>query len=245
MTSKSVLILGARSDIGKAVATKFASLGFSIQLAARYANNLEAERADIELRYNVPVTLHEFDALAISGCKKFIAGLPEMPHIVICAVGLLGRHVDNIGQVEIGCDVLRANFVGPACALASLANEFEQRGSGVLVGISSVAGERGRGSNYVYGAAKAGFTAFLSGLRNRLARHGVHVVTVLPGFVSTRMTEGMHLPRLLTVKPEYVAQVIAKAVYRKSNVVYVSFLWWPIMVVIKSIPESVFKRLNM
>ena len=89
---------------------------------------------------------------------------------------------------------MRSNYEGPASILAVLANRFEERGSGTLVGISSVAGERGRATNYVYGSAKAGFTAFLSGLRNRLATRGVHVVTVLPGFVATQMTEGMDLP---------------------------------------------------
>jgi short-subunit dehydrogenase len=138
--------------------------------------------------------------------------------------------------------VIRSNFEGPAMALAELANRFEARGSGVLVGISSVAGERGRASNYVYGAAKAGFTAYLSGLRNRLAKRGVHVVTVLPGFVATRMTEGMDLPARLTAQPGEVAEAVLRAVERRRDVIYVRPVWRVVMGIIRAMPEPVFKR---
>jgi decaprenylphospho-beta-D-erythro-pentofuranosid-2-ulose 2-reductase len=110
----------------------------------------------------------------------------------------MGTQEENAASPRDRGAVMRANFEGPASIFAHLANAMEARGSGTLVGISSVAGERGRASNYVYGSAKAGFTAFLSGLRNRLAKKGVHVVTVLPGFVATAMTEGLDLPERLT-----------------------------------------------
>ena len=116
-------------------------------------------------------------------------------------------------------NVMRSNFEGPASILAVLANHFEQRGSGTLVGISSVAGERGRAKNYIYGSAKAGFTAFLSGLRNRLVRKGVHVITVLPGFVATKMTKEINLPSKLTAQPEEVAIAVLNAVKKKHNIV--------------------------
>ena len=138
--------------------------------------------------------------------------------------------------------ILRANFEGPALALGVLAERFAARGSGVIVGIGSVAGERGRASNYVYGAAKAGFAAFLSGLRNRLATKGVHVVTVLPGFVATAMTEGMDTPPRLTAQPEEVAEAVLRAVRRKRDVIYVRRIWRPIMLIIRALPEALFKR---
>jgi decaprenylphospho-beta-D-erythro-pentofuranosid-2-ulose 2-reductase len=137
---------------------------------------------------------------------------------------------------------MRANFEGPASILAHLANAMEARGSGTLVGISSVAGERGRASNYVYGSAKAGFTAFLSGLRNRLAKKGVHVVTVLPGFVATAMTEGMDLPARLTAQPEEVGAAVVEAVQKGANVIYVRPIWRIVMAVIRNIPEPIFKK---
>lgn len=245
MTKPPILILGARSDIGKAVAHKFASLGHPLQLAARNVDTLAADKTDLELRYNVPVTLHEFDALAIHTHETFVTDLPFLPRWAICAVGLMGQQDYNQRDISAAAMVMRSNYEGPASILAVLANRFEERGSGTLVGISSVAGERGRASNYVYGSAKAGFTAFLSGLRNRLAKHGVHVVTVLPGFVATQMTEHMDLPARLTAQPKEVADAIARAVEQKKDVIYVRPIWSLIMMVIRYIPEKSFKVMQL
>jgi len=143
--------------------------------------------------------------------------------------------------------VLRTNFEGPALLLGLFAERFLARGSGTIVGVSSVAGDRGRGSNYLYGAAKAGFTAFLSGLRNRLAPKGLRVVTVKPGFVRTQMTAGMKLPPLLTAEPVEVGRAIFTTAEKKSggDVIYVRPIWRPVMMVIGSIPERIFKRLRL
>lgn len=244
MTKHSVLILGARSDIGKATAHAFAALGHPIQLAARNASTLEPDQTDIALRYNVPVSLHEFDALDLSSHDAFVAQLPELPETAVCAVGMMGQQSQNEQDLEAAACVMRSNFEGPASILAVLANRFEERGHGTLVGISSVAGERGRATNYVYGSAKAGFTAFLSGLRNRLAQKDVHVVTVLPGFVATKMTESMDLPAALTTTPEHVASAVVDAVEKHRNVIYVKRIWRSVMLVIRSIPENIFKFRN-
>jgi len=244
MTKPPVLILGARSDIGKAVAHKFASLGHPVQMAARNATALEADKTDMELRHGVPVTLHEFDALATDTHEAFAGALPQLPQIAICVVGLMGQQTENEGDIEAATRVMRSNYEGPASILAVLANRFEERGNGTLVGISSVAGERGRATNYVYGSAKAGFTAFLSGLRNRLSKRGVNVVTVLPGFVATQMTDGMELPAKLTAEPGEVADAIARAVERKKDLIYVRRIWRVIMLIIRSIPERIFKRME-
>ena len=244
MTKRPVLILGARSDIGMAVAHRFAAAGHPIQLAARNAATLETNRTDIELRYGVQATLHEFDALATETHQPFVADLPELPEIAVCAVGLMGTQEENERDIAAACRVMRSNYEGPASILAVLANRFEEDGNGTLIGISSVAGDRGRATNYVYGSAKAGFTAFLSGLRNRLAKRGVHVVTVLPGFVATQMTEGMDLPARLTAQPAEVADAIARAVERRKDVIYVRPVWRVVMLVIRNIPERIFKRMK-
>lgn len=244
MTKPPVLILGARSDIGKAVAHQFAALGHPIQLAARNVETLETDKTDLELRYSVPVTLHEFDALATETHEGFVAALPELPQTAVCAVGVMGRQEENERDINAASRVMRSNYEGPVTILAHLANRFEERGSGTLVGISSVAGDRGRATNYVYGSAKAGFTVFLSGLRNRLAKGGVHVVTVLPGFVATQMTEGMDLPARLTAQPDEVAEVIVRAVQRKKDIIYVAPIWRLIMLIIRNIPERIFKVLK-
>jgi len=237
-----VLILGGRSDIGLAVAHRFAAEGHPIQLAARNVASLAEARADLALRYHVTVTLHEFDALCTAAHEGFIDALDPLPQIAVSAIGLLGDQVTAQHDMAAAALVLRSNFEAPAAILAALANRFETRGSGTLVGISSVAGQRGRASNYVYGAAKAGFTAFLSGLRNRLTGKGVHVVTVLPGFVATRMTEGMNLPPRLTATPEQVAEAIARAVRKRRNIIHVLPVWGLVMLVIRCLPEAVFKR---
>ncbi|WP_245442429.1 SDR family oxidoreductase [Mesorhizobium hawassense] len=237
--------MGARSDIGEAVARKFAALGHPIQLAARQSETLEAQRADLQLRYSVPVTLLEFDALLTESHTRFLAMLPELPEVAVSIVGLMGSQERSEHDHLLASCVMRSNYEGPANILALLANQFEERGHGTLVGLSSVAGERGRATNYIYGSAKAGFTAFLSGLRNRLAKRGVHVVTVLPGYVATKMTEGMNLPAGLTAQPNEVAEAIVLAVKRKKDVIYVRRFWYLIMLIIKLIPERLFKGLRL
>ena len=137
------------------------------------------------------------------------------------------------------------NYVGAASILNIVAATYAEKGKGTIAGISSVAGERGRLSNYLYGSAKAGFTAYLSGLRNRLFHQKVHVLTVQPGFVYTRMTEGMPLPKLLTATPELVAQTVYKATLAKKNVIFVKGMWRWIMLIIRNIPESIFKKMKL
>ncbi|HAB38723.1 MAG TPA: short-chain dehydrogenase [Rhodobacteraceae bacterium] len=244
MSKGPALILGARSDIAMAVAHRFAKAGYDIQLAARNSESLNIDKCDIELRYEIAVTLHNFDALDIGSHKSFVDKLPQLPTVALCAVGLMGEQTESQKNILAAAQLIRSNFEGPASILAALANRFEKRGSGTLVGISSVAGERGRATNYIYGSAKAGMTAFLSGLRNRLAKNGVHVVTVLPGFVATKMTDGMDLPIRLTAEPEEVAKAVFKAVKKSKNTIYVKPIWWLIMIIIKSIPERIFKKFN-
>ena len=242
MTNAPVLILGGRSDIGLAIAHRFAAAGHPIQLAARNAEGLAPEKTDLEVRYRVKVTLHEFDALDPEATGRLITELPELPGIAVSAVGLLGKQEEAERDAEAARQILRSNFEGPALVLAEIANRFEARGSGTIVGISSVAGDRGRATNYVYGSAKAGFTAFLSGLRNRLAKKGVHVLTVLPGFVATKMTEGHDLPPKLTATPQEIAEAVARALDRRRNVIYVKPVWALVMLIIRNIPEPIFKR---
>ena len=240
--SGAVLILGARSDMARACAHRFGRAGHPLVLAARNAATLEADATDLRLRYNVPVTCVEFDATDIATHAAFLDALPELPEIALCAVGAMGDQALSQQDPQAAATVFRTSFEGPGLILGALAERFEKRGSGTIIGISSVAGERGRASNYVYGAAKAGFTAFLSGLRNRLARTPVQVITVLPGFVATRMTEGMDLPARLTAQPAEVAEAIFRAHQKRRNVIYIRPVWRLIMAIIRALPEPLFKR---
>lgn len=244
MNRLSLLVLGARSDIGLAIAHRFAKEGYDIQLAARNSKTLENDKSDIELRYHVSVSLHEFDALQINSHELFVNELPCLPAIAVCAVGLLTEQKECETDISSMVRVIRSNFEGPSSIMAILANRFEKQGHGSLVGISSVAGDRGRASNYAYGSAKSGFTQFLSGLRNRLSNTGVRVITILPGFVATKMTEGLQLPAALTATPKEVAEAVFNAVERKKDVIYVKSIWRIIMLIIRNIPEAIFKRSN-
>lgn len=239
-----VLILGARSDIGRALARAYAARGCSLLLGARRAGELEADCADIALRSGVAASAVEFDVTAADP-DSFFRSLPEVPGTVIMVVGLLGDHDRSLAEDEAAALVMESNYGGPSRTLLAAARAMRRKEGATLIGVSSVAGDRGRGSNYVYGSAKAGFTAFLSGLRNGLAAAGIHVLTVKPGFVDTQMTAGMDLPKPLTAQPDEVAGAVVRAHERRKDVIYVKPVWRPIMLIIRSIPEFVFKKLKL
>ena len=242
MTKKSVLILGSLSDIAKSVARKFGENGYNLFLAARNIEELKIQSTDFKIRYDVNINTYEFDILKTETHEDFIKNLQEIPSIVICAVGFMGEQKENEKKTELRNKVLRTNYEGPVNILSDFANIYEDQGNGAIVGISSVAGERGRSSNYIYGSAKAGFTAFLSGLRNRLAKKNVHVLTVIPGTVHTKMTFGLKLPKFFTSSPDQVAEDIFVAVKKKKNIIYTMGVWKLIMLIIKCIPEEIFKK---
>lgn len=244
MSAHHVLILGGRSDIGRAIAAAFAAQGHPVQLAVRDVSRSERDRADLQLRYGVPVTVHEFDALATETHEAFVRALPSLPVIAVCAVGVLGVQAAAEGDVTEAVRVMRSNYEGPASIMGVLAGQFAERGSGTLVGISSVAGVRGRASNYIYGSAKAGFTAYLSGLRQRLYPYGVRVITVLPGYVATQMTAALSLPAALTAQPQEVARAVLGAVRVGRNIVYVRPVWRIIACLLRAVPERVFARIT-
>jgi short-subunit dehydrogenase len=240
-----ILILGATSDVAKALAHKYAAAQYNIQLAGRNMANLETIKKDIEIRWNVTVTTHAFDANNAEQIQHSFNALLPLPDMAIAVFGYLGETEKALVQWEESANIINGNYTGAVAVFNVLATRFAQRKSGVLVGISSVAGERGRQSNFMYGSAKAGFTAYLSGLRNWLYPHGVHVLTVKPGFIYTRMTAGLKLPALLTATPAQVSASIKKAVDRKKNVIYTKWFWRYIMMVIKLIPEGIFKKLKL
>lgn len=243
--NKSLLVLGGTSDIGRATAQCFARKGWDVLYCGRDLQAMQANAADTELRCNgISATAGYIDILDPESFQQFLDSLPCLPDLVLSAVGLLGDQAEAERSISHASLIMRSNFEGPSLLLALIADRFEKRGSGTIVGISSVAGDRGRASNYTYGAAKAGFTAFLSGLRNRLAKKGVQVVTVKPGFVRSRMTGGMQLPAALMAEPDEVGKAIFKAVSKGQNIIYVRPIWRPIMTIICLIPESIFKRMN-
>lgn len=243
--SKYCLILGAKSDIARATGHRFAKAGFSLYLAGRRKEEMEPDAADVKIRHGVDAQAFEWDAVDYESHQSFYDSLDPKPEVVICVVGSMPEQADQEKDLSLALQTMAVNYNGCCHILSVAANDMEQRGAGTLIGISSVAGERGRASNYFYGSAKAGFTAFLSGLRNRLAFHGVHVVTVKPGFVYTKMTEGLDLPGLLTNTPEGVANDIFKAWKRRKNTIYTKWFWRYIMLIIRNVPEWKFKKMKL
>jgi len=242
--SPSILIIGGCSEIGAAVARQFGRAGSRIVLAVRSTEGLD-QIAD-ELRIVTPhsVEVHRLDVLDIERHEAFLDALGELPEIVLCAVGLNGQQGALALDPLAAKRVMEINYVAPALLIGAIANRMEVRNSGTIIGISSVAGDRGRASNYIYGSAKAGFTAFLSGLRARLSRTAIRVITVKPGFVRTRMTAGMEMPSILTAEPEEVAEAVWRAVRKRRSVIYVRPIWRVIATIIRLLPEPIFKKLR-
>ena len=237
-----VLILGASSDIGYAIAKKFASEKYDVQLAGRNTEQLGPSATDLNIRYGVQCSLHKFDAVDFSSHESFYRSLSPAPDVAIYVVGYMNENETVIASWPETLKTIQTNYTGAVSILNIIAADFAKKGRGTIVGISSVAGNRGRQSNYIYGSSKAGFTAYLSGLRNYLYHKGVHVMTVLPGFVFTKMTEHLQLPKPLTAKPEEVGEAVYRGVAGKMNIIYVKWFWRWIMFIITSIPESVFKK---
>jgi len=239
-----ILIVGAKSDIAKAVAREYAKNGYDLYLAARDVNDLEAFAKDITTRTQQDVRLVELDILDYAQHQTVYDNLREKPLGIVSAVGYLGDQEKAQYDFSEAQKIIETNYTGVVSLLNIVANDFEKRRSGFIVGISSVAGDRGRKSNYSYGSAKAALTAYLSGLRNRLYDAQVHVLTVKPGFVATKMTKDMDLPEKLTAQPEEVAHDIFQAQQKGKNILYTKWIWRWIMLIIKCIPEFQFKKMS-
>lgn len=243
--SETWIILGATSAMARAFARDRAKDGDTILLAGRDANELKALSSDCTLRGARVAEALGFDIRDPGTFQAIIdrAGQEEGPLNTAVFVGTMPEQSEIDADPALVDGVIVDSYTGPARFLQMLAPVLEERGKGAIVGVSSVAGDRGRLGNYVYGSAKAGFTAYLSGLRNRLGRCGVHVMTVKPGPVDTAMTWGLgKLPFMTT--PDAVAADIAKGLKKQRNVIYTAGIWRIVMTVICAIPEPVFKKLS-
>lgn len=240
-----VLILGATSSVAIELAKILAQRKCELILAARSANRLIPLAQDLRIRYNAEVDLIEFDAEAVHQHKKFYSEIRLKPDVVICLFGVLGNQGEALQDFNKTLGILNANYVGGVSILNEISRDFKARREGIIVGVSSVAGERGRQSNFLYGSAKAGFSEYLSGLRNELYNYNVTVITIKPGFIRSKMITGIQTPKILTASPTQVANAIQRAVQRKKDVVYTLWIWRWIMLVIKLIPESIFKRMKL
>jgi len=242
-----ILIIGATSAIAEATARRFAQRGERLYLLSRDRERLDALAKDLTIRGAESVSYDTFDAsdfdrhpALLNTAVDALGGLD----IVLIAHGTLPDQQACERSFARTLQELNTNALGTLSLLTDLANRLEQQGHGTLAVISSPAGDRGRQSNYVYGAAKAMVSVFCQGLRNRLCKRGVHVLTIKPGFVDTPMTAEFK-KGLLWAQPEQIAVGIEKAIRKRKNTVYLPWFWAPIMLVIKHIPEPIFKRMGL
>ena len=239
-----VLILGAKSDIAKSIAKIYFENDYNLYLAARDSNHLKDFVFGLSKKSEKSIKLIELDILDYEKHEKIYNNLDEKPLGLVCAIGYLGDQKKGEVEFEYSSKIINTNYTGITSFLNIVVNDFERRGYGFIVGISSVAGDRGRKKNYLYGSSKAAFTSYLSGIRNRLYKKNINVLTVKPGYVKTKMTNQIKLPKILTTTPTKLASEVYNAQQNKKEIIYTKSIWFWIMILIKILPESLFKKIE-
>jgi short-subunit dehydrogenase len=246
-STEAVIIFGATSMIGREIAARFAADGNALVLTGRDTIELDATAADLRIRYQVTVGTVELDILRFDEQRAVLDRCYELAGDALQgAILCIGYLPDQAKAAHDPIETRRAietNFTGCVTLLNDVATRLAERQRGFICGISSVAGDRGRGSNYIYGASKAGLSAYLQGLRNHLHPTGVRVITIKPGFVDTRMIFGRP-GVILAAAPARIATGVHRAIRRGRDVAYLPWFWRWIMLAIRMLPESIFKRLH-
>ena len=244
---QNVLIIGATSGIAEAVARRYAEQGAGLFLVARNSDKLQAISTDLIARGAKEVQTFVMDANDSELLPMMMdAAWQAFVHIDVALIahGTLPDQIRTETDIVYAIAEFRTNAESAIACLAGLSQRFETQRKGVLAVIGSVAGDRGRASNYLYGAAKAAIDTYASGLRARLSACGVHVLIIKPGFVATAMTAELNLPERLTATPEKVARDIQHAINKRKDVLYTPWFWYWIMLIIRWIPAFIFKRMK-
>lgn len=239
---KWLLVLGANSDIAMATAHQFAQQGWCLILASRDTPLLKRSAKDIQIRHQIEALALEFDALDFKSHASFYENLPQKIDAVFLAFGYLGDQTQAQQDFTVAQKIISTNYTAVVSIVEIIATDFIQRQTGHIMVVSSVAGDRGRASNYIYGSAKAGLSAYLEGLRHRLFSLGIPVMTIKPGFVATKMTHGLDLPQKLLAQPQQVAKAVYGGFLKKRDVIYTKGIWRFIMLIIIHLPRFLFKR---
>ena len=244
---KKVLVLGATSAVARTMAAELAARGEVLYFAGRDTFELERLAADFRIRYQVEAHCGQVEAEDFAQHSSFIQSVVEtLGRLdgVILTIGYLGQQPEESHDPESARRIAQVNFTAAVSLLAPVANILKEQGHGFIAALSSVAGDRGRQSNYVYGAAKGGLSLYLQGLRNRLDRHGVKVFTLKLGFVDTAMTYGKE-GMFLVASPDKVGKLAIRTLQKDAGIYYIPRFWGIIMPIVRLIPEFLFKRLNL
>ena len=241
-----MIVLGSTSEVAQAFVEEALKQGEKFEKIYLITSNVETTERfarHIDVKFLQQAEVIELDLMKETDYSTFEH---INSNLLFCAIGYLGDGTeeglyDNRNTEKI----IDINYAKLVQVLNYFVQKFESRRSGTIIGLSSVAGDRGRQSNFIYGSAKAAFTAYLSGLRNYLSDKKVHVLTVKPGFMATKMTEGLPLSPKLTANPDQAAECIFKAYKKRKNTVYVLPVWGLIMLIIRNIPEFIFKKLKL
>jgi decaprenylphospho-beta-D-erythro-pentofuranosid-2-ulose 2-reductase len=243
------LIAGATGGIASATARELAARGYHLVLADRpeTEQRLAADAEDLRVRYGATVETVFFDAVEVKKHQSLLENIEKLSgglDGVLWTVGVMWPQSELAAEGQKAARHHEVNYVSAMQFLGLVADRFEQKKAGMIAAIGSPAGDRGRASNYLYGADKAALHVFMQGLRQRLAPAGVHVLTIKPGPTRTPMTAGMeNLP--LASTPQVVAKGVAQAIEKRREVAYVPGIWRLIMLVIRHIPEVIFKKMKM
>lgn len=241
-----MIVLGSTSEVAQAFVEKALKEGEKFEKIYLITSNRDiTERfvKHIEVKYFQQSEIVEIDVL-----KEVDYNILDKidSDFIFCATGYLGESTEGgLYDNQNTQRIIDINYSKLVPVINFFAKKMEGKRNGTIIGLSSVAGDRGRQSNFIYGSAKAAFTTYLNGLRNYLFEKKVHVMTVKPGFMATKMTEGLPLNPKLTATPEQAANCIYQAYKRKKNIVYVLPIWRLIMIIIKNIPEFIFKKLKL
>lgn len=241
-----ILIVGSTSGIAREIAKQFAAHGYSLALAGRDVEAVRQQAAELATEYGTYAVAYPFEALQFDRHQSLIdqvrTDCGELEGLILCH-GYLGDQHEAQQSMDESRRIFEINFLSCVSLLNIVSTYLEARGHGFICALSSVAGDRGKRSNYIYGAAKGALTVYLQGLRHRLRPSGIHVVTVKPGFVDTRMTQGM-ASIIPAAKPERVAKGIYWAIVKHKNTVYLPGYWRWIMGVLRCVPDFIFQKLS-
>jgi decaprenylphospho-beta-D-erythro-pentofuranosid-2-ulose 2-reductase len=245
---RTAALFGASSDIAVAVARRYAETGWRLLLIGRDTADLAATAADLRVRGGVETHVLQADFAHLEELPRMVAAAWDRCggiDVALIAYGTMAPQSDAERNTAVAGEIIAINFTSPAILLNELAGRFQAQRHGTIAAITSVAGDRGRMSNYVYGAAKGGLQRLLEGLRHRLARSGVAVVDIRPGFVATKLTAHLDRRGILWASPDRVAADIVGAIERGRAVCYTPWFWRLIMLIVRALPRSVFHRTSL